>query len=136
MNSSSRIYVAERNGSIELLVLLNSACSWDSWGHVFFDGEKWICSLLGVSGYFGGKTDKEIINDFWRNIKQRMGWRDLCLKEHLKDISYSSNFTEAVQELRKIIGNYELEDEDTFNGYEIYEVYGTDILISGSKYYR
>ena len=43
---------------------------------------------------------------------------------------------EGLQSLGKMIENHKEEDEDTFNGYDIYEVYGIDILISGSKYYR
>ncbi|NRB10398.1 MAG: hypothetical protein HRU35_02120 [Rickettsiaceae bacterium] len=116
--------------------MLESACLWDSWGHIFCDGKKWISSLLGVSGYFGGMTDQEITNDFWNNITQRIGWRDLRLEEGSRDVLYSSSFNEALQSLGKMIENHKEEDEDTFNGYDIYEVYGIDILISGSKYYR
>jgi hypothetical protein len=117
-----RIFFGNRAGKHELLVLLSTGSYADIWGHVAYIHQKWTSSLLNVTAFFGGNTDLEVIDDFWVNIKDRVGWNSVNLDRNSKDVAYSDSFNEGAKALAELIKTYAFGEGNSL--FDIYDVYG------------
>lgn len=89
--SGQRIFIAERKGYLELLVFLETS-TVDCVGHVVYLNGKWRCSLIAIKGYISGESAAEVIEDFWSNIKNRIGYDLAFLEESSLDYMESTSF--------------------------------------------
>jgi len=126
-----RIFEAIRKGKQELLVLVDGRFI-DCFGHVAYLKGKWTSALIDITGYIAGNTDEEVIQDFWENIKMRIGYDLPFIAEDAVDYMESHSFEGAVTNLIKMIKLYKPAEWEA-KSYAIYELYGIEPMIAGSN---
>jgi hypothetical protein len=134
--NEGKIFQGKRHQKPEVLILLTGFyIISDLFGHLFYNEEKskWVSSLIEIDGYFSGKNDQELIDDFWENIKKRKGFCGCYLDfKHLQqDVILSDSFGEATENLICMIKRY-VPGHDYLEGFDLYDVYDPEAVLSES----
>lgn len=136
--NNRRIFLGTRQNKQELIVLLTShSLVGEIWGNVFYQDNIWFACLVSIQGYFKGKDESELIEDYWRNIKITGDWS--CLntnyEENESHVKRCNDFDEAIFALGRMIENLQESHCNPYNDgtFELFKIYGCASLFRTSN---